>query len=142
MKHVYRNPNIAKRQVGILNARIEPLNLVFGRYSVKLRPQNLYAATLGFEDWGSLVLFSEKPPVDDTYSSIHWEKNFSIRLERKWSEELSAVAVTEVMQLITDVAANRKDNSSLDFTRFSRHLLRSKLNWRISYEASQISGGI
>ena len=30
----------------------------------------------------------------------------------------------------------------LDFTRFSRHLLRSKLNWRISYEASQISGGI
>lgn len=112
MKHLYRNPSIAKRQVGILNARIEPLNLVFGRYSVKLRPQNLYAATLGFEDWGSLVLFSEKPPVDDTYSSIHWEKNFSIRLERKWSEELSAVAVTEVMQLITDVAANRKDNSS------------------------------
>ena len=112
MKHVYRNPNIAKRQVGILNARIEPLNLVFGRYSVKLRPQNLYAATLGFEDWGSLVLFSEKPPVDATFSSIHWEKNFSIRLERKWSEELSALAVTEAMQLIRDVAANRKDNSS------------------------------
>ena len=31
---------------------------------------------------------------------------------------------------------------SVDFTRFNRHLLRSKLNWRVSHEESQISGGI
>ena len=30
----------------------------------------------------------------------------------------------------------------LDFTRFNRHLLRSKLNWRVSHEESQIPGGI
>lgn len=31
---------------------------------------------------------------------------------------------------------------ALDFTRFNRHLLRSKLNWRVSHEESQIPGGI
>ena len=30
----------------------------------------------------------------------------------------------------------------LDFTRFNRHLLRSKLNWRVSHETSQIPSGI
>jgi hypothetical protein len=30
----------------------------------------------------------------------------------------------------------------MDFTRFNRHLLRSKLNWRISHEESQIPGAI
>ena len=31
---------------------------------------------------------------------------------------------------------------NLDFTRFNRHLLRSKLNWRVSHEESQIPGAI
>ena len=30
----------------------------------------------------------------------------------------------------------------MDFTRFNRHLLRSKLNWRVSHEESQIPGAI
>ena len=30
----------------------------------------------------------------------------------------------------------------MDFTRFIRHLLRSKLNWRVSHEESQIPSGI
>lgn len=30
----------------------------------------------------------------------------------------------------------------MDFTRFNRHLLRSKLNCRVSHEESQIPGGI
>jgi hypothetical protein len=30
----------------------------------------------------------------------------------------------------------------MDFTRFNRHLLRSKLNWRISHEESQIPSAI
>ena len=30
----------------------------------------------------------------------------------------------------------------VDFTRFNRHLLRSKLKWRVSHEESQISSGI
>ena len=33
-------------------------------------------------------------------------------------------------------------NAQVDFTRFNRHLLRSKLNWRASHEESQIPGGI
>ena len=33
-------------------------------------------------------------------------------------------------------------NRALDFTRFNRHLLRSKLNWRVSHEECQIPGGI
>ena len=31
---------------------------------------------------------------------------------------------------------------AVDFTRFNRHLLRSKLNWRVSHEESQIPSGI
>ena len=30
----------------------------------------------------------------------------------------------------------------LDFTRFNRHLLRSKLNWRVSHEECQIPSRI
>jgi hypothetical protein len=33
-------------------------------------------------------------------------------------------------------------NHGLDFTRFNRHLLRSKLNCRVSHEESQIPSGI
>lgn len=32
--------------------------------------------------------------------------------------------------------------TGMDFTRFNRHLLRSKLNWRVSHEESEIPSGI
>ena len=35
-----------------------------------------------------------------------------------------------------------KRDAKLDFTRFNRHLLRSKLNWSDSYEDSEIPSRI
>jgi ribosomal-protein-alanine N-acetyltransferase len=52
-------------------------------------------------------------------------------------KEIFAVFDTEHL-----VVANIASPTSVDFTRFSRHLLRSKLNWRVSHEESQIPSGI
>ena len=40
----------------------------------------------------------------------------------------------------SEVESGRFESAYLDFTRFNRHLSRSKLNWRASYKESQIPG--
>ena len=52
----------------------------------------------------------------------------------------NAVRTTYLLEWIMDESLRRTVH--MDFTRFNRHLLRSKLNWRVSHEESQIPGGI
>ena len=55
---------------------------------------------------------------------------------------MSEATTTRRKKRCGDLGVSELRRLKMDFTRFNRHLLRSKLNWRVSHEGSQIPGRI
>ena len=122
MKHFYRNLSIAKYQADPLRAASNAcLQMLPKGYAAKLSPLSLYAATLGFENWEDIQKFSTQQLEHAPHSLTHWGQEFSVRLERKWQEYLADLRITEVAQLVSDLATARQREScplDLDDTDF------------------------